>query len=78
MWTKSENSEPIKPLEIEYSGNYVIVRKDFVFVVPDNGYPAHYEYMEWQMTKEQYDVYEAINNAQPANEQALMARYASV
>lgn len=78
MWVRSENSEPIMPPEVEYSGDYVIVRKGFALIQATDEFPAHYEYDEWQMTKEQYEIYVAMNTAQPVSEQALMARYASV
>lgn len=61
MWTKSENSNSLKPEQIEFSGEYVIVRKDFAVVEATEDYPEHWQYDEWQMTKEQYEVYEIIS-----------------
>ena len=58
MWTKSENSEPIVPLAVEYSGDQVILRKGFQLVEATEEKPSHYEYDEWQMPKEQYDIYQ--------------------
>lgn len=60
MWTRSENSRPVKPEEIERSCNIVIVRKGFTFVEATDEREAHYEYDEWQMTAEQYEVYETF------------------
>ena len=57
MWTKSANSDAVKPMDIEVSGVHVIVRKNFVQVSATEEIPAHYEYDEWQMTKSQYEVY---------------------
>ena len=64
MWTKSSNSEAVKPLNYEESGEHVILRRGYNFVLdPD----PHWEYEEWQMTREQYEVYkyyETITNEQ--------------
>ena len=57
MWYKTENGEPVKFPEYEESGNYIILRKDFRLVEETGERPMHYEWMEWQMTKEQYEVY---------------------
>ena len=58
MWTKSENSEAIKPDAIERHNNGVIVRRNFNLVEATEEIPAHYEYEEWQMTNEEYGMYE--------------------
>lgn len=58
MWIKTENGENIQPLEIEVSGDHVIVRKNFELVEATEEFPAHYKYDEWQMTKDQYSVYQ--------------------
>lgn len=61
MFQKSENSEALKPLELEPVPNGMIVRRNFKFVEAveseDMPIPAHWEYEEWQMTNDQYDVY---------------------
>lgn len=57
MWRKSNNSENVRPLEKEVSGNNVILRKNFELVEASEDMPEHYEYDEWQMTEEQYEVY---------------------
>ena len=57
MWIRTENGENIRPQSIEPSGGYVIVRKNFVLIEATDDKPAHYEYDECQMTKEQYEVY---------------------
>ena len=44
--------------EFEESGNNVILRKNFKFIEEKDEFPAHYECEEWQMTKEQYEVYQ--------------------
>ena len=62
MWTKSENSNNVKPEEIEFSGNYVIVRKNFAVVEATEEIPEHWEYDEWQMTKEQYEIYQVVSS----------------
>lgn len=58
MWTKSENSEPIMPLAVEESGGQVILRKNFHLVEATEDAPEHYEYEEWQMSREQYEIYQ--------------------
>lgn len=57
MWTRSENSDSTRPDALEFSGNNVIVRKSFKLISATEDIPEHYEYDEWQMTKDQYDVY---------------------
>ena len=56
MWTRSGNGETVIPPQVEYSGNHVIVRKNF-HLIEEGETPAHYEWDEWQMTKDQYEVY---------------------
>lgn len=58
MWTRSENSDSTRPDAFEFSGNNVIVRKGFKLISATDDIPEHYEYDEWQMTKDQYDVYQ--------------------
>ena len=58
MWIKSENSDAMKPLKIEQSGNNVILRKNFRLIPATDEVAEHYEYDEWQMTSEQYEVYQ--------------------
>ena len=58
MWIKSENDSTMCPAEVERSGNYIIVRKGFRLVEATEERPAHYEYDEWQMTADQYEVYQ--------------------
>lgn len=58
MWTRSSNGEAVKPEAVERSGNNVIVRKHFNFIADTTDFPAHWEYDEWQMTAEQYEVYQ--------------------
>ena len=57
MWQKSKTGDSAKPVEVEKSGDYVIVRKNFRFYNETDEESAHWEYEEWQMTKDQYDVY---------------------
>jgi hypothetical protein len=57
MWTKSQNDNAVQPNALEYVGNHVIIRRDFHLVEATDEIPAHYEYEEWQMTTQQYEVY---------------------
>lgn len=63
MWIKSENGESLKPSVVEHCGNCTIVRRRFNFIEATDEFPAHWEYEEWQMTNDQYEVY-AIMQAQ--------------
>lgn len=58
MWTRSSNAEPVKPEAIERSGGHVILRKHFKFVTDTEDFTAHWEWDEWQMTADQYEVYQ--------------------
>lgn len=58
MWVKTENSEAIIPPSLEKSGDKYIVRRGFHLVAATEEKPEHYEYEEFQMTKEQYEVYQ--------------------
>lgn len=72
MWIKSENGEPIAPAAIERSGNNVIVRRRFQFVEATDDKPEHYEYDEWQMTAEQFEVYQAFETQMNEQSDALV------
>lgn len=58
MWTRSENGENAKPPEKEQSGNNIIIRKSYKRIPATDEMPEHWEYDEWQMSAEQYEVYE--------------------
>lgn len=60
MWTRAENGEITKPAEVEYSGNHVILRKNFLLVPDAEERPMHWEWDEWQMTAGEYEVYLAL------------------
>lgn len=72
MWTLTSNGEPIQPPKKEVSGNYVIIRKDFKLIPVTEEFPEHYEYLEWQMTKEQYDVYKDFEEKLNEQDDALI------
>jgi hypothetical protein len=63
MWIHSENSDPLKPPAREASGNYMIIRRNFKSVPASEEISEHWEYEEWQMTKETYDVYSSMIDA---------------
>lgn len=60
MWVKSENSEPVKPAALDTTGKRVIVRRGFRLVPATDEKPEHYEYEEWQMTEDAYEVYKSL------------------
>ena len=72
MWTKSENCEPVKPPEVSADGNGVIVRRKFKSINATEDFPAHWEWEEWQMTRDQYDFYVAMSAANADLEDALI------
>lgn len=72
MWQKSRNGEDVRPLEMERAGNSVIVRQNIHRVPADGEDTAYYEYDEWQMTAEQFEVYESLRAAMHDQEDALI------
>lgn len=72
MWVKTENSERVVPAAVEVSGSNVIVRRRFELVSASEGKPEHYEYEEWQMTGEQYKVYQALEKQINEQDDALI------
>ena len=72
MWQKSNNSESVRPLETERSGNHVIVRRNIKPVAAAEDMPAHYEWDEMQLTAEQYEVYQQFEQRIKENEDALV------
>ena len=60
MWQKSENGEAVKPAELEILPDVVIVRRNFSLIPASEDLPEHWQYDEWQMTAEQYEVYTAM------------------
>ena len=72
MWQRSENDSLNKPLEVEKSGSSMIVRKDFKKIDGTEEIHAHWAYLEWQMTKEQYDVYKTMNEKLSEQEDAIL------
>lgn len=61
MWVRVSNGESVHPLAFEQAGNNVILRRNFRLVEAIEDKPTHYEYDEWQMTNEQYEVYQAFD-----------------
>lgn len=57
MWIRTENGESVKPSTKEISRDIVIVRKGFELIPATQDKPEHWEFDEWQMTAEQYEVY---------------------
>lgn len=51
------------------TGTHVIIRKDFKAVPASGDMPAHYEYLEWQMTAAEYEVYKGLEES--ASEQSV-------
>lgn len=60
MWQKSENGEAKKPAVLEILPEVVILRRNFRLIPAGEDFPEHWEYDEWQMSAEQYEVYTAM------------------
>lgn len=72
MWTKTENSNSIIPMAIEASGDNVILRRQFRLVGATEDKPKHYEYEEWQMSREQYQIYQVLEKQISEQDDALV------
>lgn len=61
-WVKVENSNNIKPLEVDEvsSDKVVYVRRNFKLIEGTEERPAHYEYEENVVLKENWDTYKTI------------------
>lgn len=67
MWTRTKNGESIKPPVKEEARGIVIVRKGYELIPGTQNEAEHWEYDEWQMTDDQYEVfsyYETLVNEQ--------------
>lgn len=62
MWYKSENGSLDRPQEIDSTSSavYVYVRKDITEIPAEEDRPAHYEWMETKIRKEDWEVYEQV------------------
>ena len=56
MWQKASNAEALEPKYVSEDASGVIVTKNHIFIPAMDDVPAHWEYEEWQMTHEQYEV----------------------
>lgn len=72
MRQKSSNSDSVRPLDVEKSGEIVIVRRHFHLIDATEEIPEHYEYDEWQMTADQYEVYQSLQSVIKEQEDALV------
>ena len=72
MWIRSGNADRNKPLDVEFSGDWVIVRRNYKLVAETEDIPEHWEYVEWQMTSDQYDVYKVMMNEFTLQENAIL------
>ena len=57
MWRTVENSNSLRPDELEINIDTVYVRKDFVLVESSENSCKHWKYQEKQFSKEAYDNY---------------------
>lgn len=59
MWVTVENSNEIKPEDIDTtsSPDTVYVRKDFALIPESENCPAHWTYLERKFSKEAYETF---------------------
>ena len=72
MWTKASNGEAARPAEVSIDNSGVIVRKDYHHIDAAEDMPEHWEYMEWQMSPDQYEVFKALMEETSDIEDALI------
>ena len=72
MWIRTENDSTVKPDKIRTDGRHVIIRKNFVLVDATDEKPAHWEFEEWQMTADQYEVYKDFESKLEEQDDALI------
>lgn len=57
MWRTVENSDSLRPDELEINIDTVYVRKDFVLVEASENSCEHWKYQEKQFSKEAYETF---------------------
>lgn len=72
MWRKSSNSESVKPAEVSVDTGGVCIRRNYKHIAASGENPDHWEYEEWQMSAEQYDVFKAMQEETSDIEDALI------
>ena len=72
MWIRVENGEDVKPQGMEKTGNGIILRRRFQRVEAAEEKPTHWEYDEWQMTADQYEVYQDFESQIAEQSDALV------
>ena len=72
MWIKTENSEPTKPKTIEVFKNRVILNRNFHLIEASEEKPEHWEYETWEMSMDQYEVYQYMKNQMQDQSDALI------
>ena len=58
MWIKSENSDAMRPEPVILSGERIILNRNFRRISETEEKPEHWEYETWDMSAEQYEVYQ--------------------
>ena len=71
-WIRTENSEAKKPETVIRSGNRVVINKNFKKIQATAETPEHWEYDTWDMTAEQYEVYQDMETRTKEQEDALI------
>lgn len=72
MWRKTENSEAVRPPEKELCGDSAIIRRNYHRVAGTEETSEHWTYEEWQMSAEQYEVYQAFETQVAEQADALI------
>lgn len=72
MWQKSENSESLKPLEQELSGERIILRRSFKQIPQSEERGEHWEFETVEMSLEQYEIYKMFDEQVSEQADALI------
>lgn len=72
MWIKAENSDNQKPAAVSIDASGVIITRNWKKVEATDERPEHWEYEEWQMSHEQYEVYLTMKAEMADTEDALI------
>lgn len=74
-WKRVNNSNNQKPLAVDETSSQtsVYIRRNFVLIpTSEDETPEHWEYDEWVMSKEQYEVYKVMKSEQDEQADAIL------
>lgn len=61
-WYKNQNGEITKPSELDQTSSkkYIYIRKDFVLIEESEDTPAHWQWMEKKIPREEWEMYSKL------------------